>query len=73
MGGDSQKVIEDINLNIKANVYLLNNEGQYLANPDPDKIMKGKILEDTNKSLSEAAIAMFNGQEGMFKSIDEII
>lgn len=61
-----QKLISNIHLNIKANIYLLNKEGQYLANPDQNKVMKGKITEDPNKSLSQAAKAMFNGQQGMF-------
>jgi len=61
-----QKLIRDIQLNIKADVYLINKEGQYLANPDQDKVMKVKITEESNKSLSEAAKTMFNGQEGMF-------
>ncbi|MDR3542966.1 MAG: methyl-accepting chemotaxis protein [Desulfosporosinus sp.] len=61
-----QKLISDIHLNIKANVFLLNKEGQYLANPDQSKVMKGKITEDPNKSLSEAAKTMLNGKEGMF-------
>ena len=61
-----QKLISDIHLNIKANIYLLNKEGQYLANPDQNKVMKGKITEDPNKSLSEAAKTMFNGKDGMF-------
>ncbi|OLN32525.1 methyl-accepting chemotaxis protein [Desulfosporosinus metallidurans] len=61
-----QKLIRDIHLNIKADVYLLNREGQFLANPDQTKVMKGKITEDPNKSLSDAAKTMFNGKEGMF-------
>ncbi|KGK88350.1 chemotaxis protein [Desulfosporosinus sp. HMP52] len=61
-----QKLISEIRLNIKADVYLLNKEGQYLANPDPSKVMQGKITEDTNKSLSDAAKTMFSGQEGSF-------
>jgi len=61
-----QKLISDIHLNFKADIYLLSKDGQYLANPDRDKIMKGKITDDPNKSLSEAAKIMFNGQEGMF-------
>lgn len=61
-----QKLISDIQLNIKADVYLINKEGQYLANPDQDKVMKAKITEDPNQSLSEAAKTMLNGQEGMF-------
>lgn len=61
-----QQLIRDIQLNIKADVYLLNKEGVYLANPDQDKVMKVKITEESNKSLSEAAKVIFNGQEGMF-------
>ncbi|TGE38931.1 methyl-accepting chemotaxis protein [Desulfosporosinus fructosivorans] len=61
-----QKLILDIQLNIKADVYLINKEGQYLANPDQEKVMKAKITEDPNQSLSEAAKTMFNGQEGTF-------
>ncbi|MCB8816117.1 methyl-accepting chemotaxis protein [Desulfosporosinus shakirovi] len=61
-----QKLIRDIKLNINADVYLLNREGQYLANPDQDKVMKAKITEDPNKSLSEAAKIMLDGNEGMF-------
>ncbi len=61
-----QNLIRDIHLNIKSDVYLLNKEGQFLANPDQSKVMKGKITEDSNKSLSEAAKTMFNGKEGMF-------
>lgn len=62
-----QKLISEIRLNIKADVYLLNKEGQYLANPEQSKVMQGKITEDPNKSLSEAAKTMFNGKEGSFK------
>lgn len=61
-----QKLISDIHLNFKADIFLLSKDGQYLSNPDQAKIMKGKITEDPNKSLSEAAKVMFNGQEGMF-------
>jgi len=61
-----QKLIGEIRLNIKVDVYLLNKEGQYLANPDQAKVMKGKITEDPNTSLSEAAKTMFNGKEGTF-------
>ena len=61
-----QKLISEIRLNIKADVFLLNKEGQYLANPDQAKVMKGKITEDPNKGLSEASNIMFNGKEGSF-------
>ena len=62
-----QKLISDLHMNIKADVYLLNKEGQYLASPEKNKIMQGKITEDPNKSLSDAAKTMFSGKEGTFK------
>jgi len=64
--GTLQKLISELHLNIKADVYLLNKEGQYLANPEKNKVMQGKITEDNNKSLSDAAKTMFSGKEGAF-------
>lgn len=66
-----QRLISDIHLNIKADVYLLSNDGQYLADSDPDKAMTIRITEDPNPSLREAAKTMFNGQEGMFSYFRE--
>lgn len=64
--GTLQKLISDLHLNIKADVYLLNKDGQYLAHPEKNKVMQGKITEDSNKSLSNAAKTMFSGKEGTF-------
>lgn len=64
--GTLQKLISELHLNIKADVYLLNKEGQYLASPEKNKVMQGKITEDANKSLSDAAKTMFSGKEGAF-------
>ena len=65
--GTLQKLISELHLNIKADVYLLNKDGQYLANPEQNKVMQGKITDDPNKSLSDAAKTMFSGKEGTFK------
>jgi len=62
-----QKLIRNIHLNIKANVYLLNKEGEYLANPDQNKVMTAKITEGPNQSLSQAARTIFATSEGMFR------
>lgn len=64
--GTLQKLISELHLNIAADVYLLNKEGEYLANPEKNKVMQGKITEDPNKSLRDAAKTMFSGKEGAF-------
>ena len=66
-----QRLISDIHINIKADVYLLSNDGQYLADSDPDKAMTIRITQDPNPSLREAAKTMFNGHEGMFSYFRE--
>ncbi|AET66339.1 methyl-accepting chemotaxis protein [Desulfosporosinus orientis DSM 765] len=65
-----QKLISDIQLNIKSNIYLLNKDGIYLANPNPDKVLKVKITEEKNPSLKEAAQKMMTEKTGTF-SYDE--
>lgn len=61
-----QTLIENIHLNINSKVYLLNKDGMYLANPDPDKIMKIKITEEENPSLKEAAQKMMAEKTGTY-------
>ncbi|AET66342.1 methyl-accepting chemotaxis protein [Desulfosporosinus orientis DSM 765] len=60
-----KKIIDAVDINMKSQVYLFNNQGQYLINPDSKKTMKS-ILEESNQSLSKAASTMFSGKEGMF-------
>lgn len=61
-----QTLIENIHLNINSKIYLLNKDGMYLANPDPDKIMKIKITEEENPSLKEAAQKMMAEKTGTY-------
>ncbi|SHI06239.1 methyl-accepting chemotaxis protein [Desulfosporosinus lacus] len=61
-----QKLITDIHLDIESDIYLLNKEGMYLANPNPEKIMKVKITEEENLSLQEAAKNMMVEKTGTF-------
>lgn len=65
-----QKLISDINLDIDSDIYLLNKEGMYLANPNPDKIMNIKITEEENPSLKEAAKNMMEQKTGTFSYND---
>lgn len=66
-----QKLISDIQLDIKSDVYLLNKEGKYLANANPEKIMNLKITEETNSSLKEAAKNMMDQKTGVFSYNDQ--
>ncbi|MCB8816979.1 methyl-accepting chemotaxis protein [Desulfosporosinus shakirovi] len=61
-----QKLITDIHLDIESDIYLLNKEGMYLANPNPEKIMNIKITEEENLSLQEAAKNMMVEKTGTF-------
>lgn len=66
-----QTLISNIQLDIKADIYLLNKEGKYLANPNPDKIMNIKITEEENSSLKEAAEKMLTEKTGTFPYNDK--
>ncbi len=66
-----QKLISDIQLDIKSEIYLLNKEGKYLANPNPEKIMNIKITDETNPSLKEAAKNMMLEKTGTFSYNDK--
>ncbi len=59
-----QTLISNIQLDIEADIYLLNKEGKYLANPNPKKIMNIKITEEENLSLKEAAEKMMAEKSG---------
>ncbi|MCO1600575.1 methyl-accepting chemotaxis protein [Desulfosporosinus nitroreducens] len=61
-----QKLITDIHLDIESDIYLINKEGMYLANPNPEKIMNIKITEEENLSLQEAAKNMMVEKTGTF-------
>lgn len=61
-----QKLIGDISLDIESDIYLLNKEGMYLANPNPEKIMNIKITDEENPSLQEAAKKMMVERNGTF-------
>ncbi|SDG34119.1 methyl-accepting chemotaxis protein [Desulfosporosinus hippei] len=66
-----QKLIGDIHLDIESDIYLLNKEGKYLANPNPDKIMNIKITEEENPSLQEAVKNMMVEKTGTFSYNDQ--
>jgi diguanylate cyclase (GGDEF)-like protein/PAS domain S-box-containing protein len=61
-----QKLINGIHLKEGGSLYLLNKQGTYLVNPNPQKIMRTKITDDPNPSLKAAAQNMLSKGSGQF-------
>lgn len=64
-----QNMVADIKIGIAGKAFLIDKNGLFIADSNKDKVMKTKISEDTNESLSElgkSIISRRNG-EGTFK------
>ncbi|WP_315081272.1 methyl-accepting chemotaxis protein [uncultured Clostridium sp.] len=67
-----QDLINNCKIGENGKVLLLNNQGKYITNNDDKKIMKTKINEDENKSLSEFGNILLNNTNGKSNfSIDD--
>lgn len=62
-----QQLINNIKVGQNGEALLLNSEGKYITNNDTNKIMKGKINEENNKSLSEFGNVLLNTANGKDK------
>jgi len=61
-----QQIIKGMQMEVKANFYLLDTDGTYLAGPDQNKILKEIITEDSNLSLQVGAKTMLLNKDGSF-------
>lgn len=59
-----QKIITSIKIGQTGWAFLLDRQGNYLATPDQDKIMKKKISEDPNASLARLSTDMLQKELG---------
>ena len=62
-----QKKIEETSVGQTGWAFLLDKQGNYIAGPDKDKIMKMKISDDENKSLSSVSGQLLENNNGMVK------
>lgn len=60
-----QEMISDIKVGNKGYAFLLSKDGDYLASPNKDVIMKEKITESKNESLSELGSQILSGTSGI--------
>ncbi|AEE91976.1 Methyl-accepting chemotaxis sensory transducer with Cache sensor [Tepidanaerobacter acetatoxydans Re1] len=60
-----QEMISDIKVGNKGYAFLLSKDGDYLASPNRDVIMKEKITESKNESLSELGSQILSGTSGI--------
>ncbi|MDR5588425.1 methyl-accepting chemotaxis protein [Clostridium aquiflavi] len=67
-----QDLINNFKIGENGKALLINNDGKYITNSDYKKIMKTKINEDDNKSLSEFGNVLLNNTDGKSNfSIDD--
>ncbi len=67
-----QDLINNFKIGENGKALLINNDGKYITNIDDKKIMKTKINEDENKSLSEFGNVLLNNTNGKSEfSIDD--
>jgi Methyl-accepting chemotaxis protein len=59
-----QKMVNDIKVGKTGRAFLLTKEGIYLADADANKIMKVKVTEDKNESLSLIGKELISGKGG---------
>ncbi|NFO13753.1 methyl-accepting chemotaxis protein [Clostridium botulinum] len=59
-----QDLINNFKIGENGKALLINNDGKYITNNDDKKIMKTKINEDENKSLSEFGNVLLNNTNG---------
>ncbi|NLU10140.1 MAG: methyl-accepting chemotaxis protein [Tepidanaerobacter acetatoxydans] len=60
-----QEMISDIKVGNKGYAFLLSKDGDYLASPNRDVIMKEKITESKNESLSKLGSQILSGTSGI--------
>ncbi len=60
-----QEMISDIKVGNKGYAFLLSKDGDYLASPNKDVIMKEKITESKNESLSKLGSQILSGTSGI--------
>lgn len=60
-----QKLIKDIKVEKSGHAFLIDGNGTYIADIDSEKIMKEKISDDPNASLSLLANQIINKSEGV--------
>jgi methyl-accepting chemotaxis protein len=66
-------VLEEGKVGATGYTYLLNKEGEFIAHPKKDKILKENLTKDQNPALAEIARKMIKGEKGVgFYSYDGV-
>lgn len=62
--GEIQTLISETQVGEQGWAFLLDNEGEYIAAKDEDKVMKLNIKNEQNKDLAALSASMLSGKEG---------
>ncbi|MEJ8553089.1 methyl-accepting chemotaxis protein [Tepidibacter sp. Z1-5] len=62
--GSIQKMIQDTKVGIEGRAFLISEDGTYIADKDKEKVMKVKVLNDSNKSLANIGKKLVQSEKG---------
>ena len=62
--GEIQTLISETQVGEQGWAFLLDNEGEYIASKDEEKVMKLNIKDEQNKDLADLSASMLSGKEG---------